>query len=160
MKSFVSILLGLLCFILFAESRVNGQALVPSKEAAMRSTPDGPSLGALKRYSPSSIMQRVSALSDSALPAGVYTVGQGGSFPTIDSAFHKLANDGVLGDVTLTLIDTLYQAQRGRRFELGQVAGSGPNARVTIRPAVNTRVTIVRRQQRCAHFHKRQVSHS
>jgi hypothetical protein len=142
MKSFVSILLGLLCFILYAESRVNGQALVPSKEAAMRSTTDGPSLGALKRHSPSVIVQRVAVLTDSALPAGAYTVGQTGWFPTIDSAFAKLTRDGILGGVTLTLIDTLYQAQPGRRFELGQVAGAGPSARVTIRPAVNTGVTI------------------
>ncbi len=34
---------------------------------------------------------------DSALPAGVYTVGQAGSFPTIDSAFNKLNRDGIFG---------------------------------------------------------------
>jgi hypothetical protein len=79
---------------------------------------------------------------DSALPAGVYTVGQGGSFPTIDSAFSTLNRDGVLGPVTLTLIDTLYEALHGRRFELGPIAGAGPASRVTIRPAVNTGVTI------------------
>ena len=142
MKAFCSILLALFGLSLFAESRVNGQAIVPSREAAMRSTTDGPSLGAVKRHSPSIVIQRVAVLSDSALPAGVYTVGQTGFFPTIDSAFSKLTRDGILGGVTLTLIDTLYRAQPGRRFELGQVAGSGPNARVTIRPAVNTRVTI------------------
>jgi hypothetical protein len=79
---------------------------------------------------------------DSALPAGVYTVGQGGSFPTIDSAFNKLNRDGVLGPVTLTLIDTLYEVLHGRRFELGPIAGTGPASRVTIRPAVGTNVTI------------------
>jgi hypothetical protein len=80
--------------------------------------------------------------SDSALPAGEYTVGQAGSFPTIDSAFNTLNRDGVLGPVTLTLIDTLYEALHGRRFELGPIAGAGPASRVTIRPAVGTHVTI------------------
>ena len=144
MKSLVTILLGLLCLTLFTESRVIGQPLVRSKEAALRSITDGPSLGALKRCFPSAIqLPRLAVLSDSALPSGTYTVGQAGRFPTIDSAFTKLNRDGILGPVTLTLIDTLYRAQPGRRFELGPIAGSAPNARVTIRPAVNTRVTIV-----------------
>ena len=144
MKSFITILLGLLCFIFFAENRVNGQSLVPWTGAAMRSTADGPSLGALKHRAPSPIqLTRVVVLSDSALPGGVYTVGQTGWFPTIDSAFSKITRDGILGNVSLTLIDTIYQARPGHRFELGQIAGAGPNAGVAIRPAVNTRVTIV-----------------
>ena len=142
MKALCCTLLTLFCLILFTENGANGQLRISLKEAMMQSTPDGPSLGALKRHSPSPV-QRVAVLSDSALPPGMYTVGQGGWFPTLDSAFKKLQNDGMLGPVTLTLIDTLYRAQPGRRFELGQVAGAGPNAGVTIRPAVNTRVTIV-----------------
>ena len=77
------------------------------------------------------------------LAAGTYTVGTGGYFPTIDSAFKKLSLDGIAGAVNLTLIDTLYQTPIGRRFELvGPVTGAGPNARITIRPDVDTKVKI------------------
>ena len=44
------------------------------------------------------------------LAAGTYTVGTGGNFPTIDSAFKKLSADGVAGAVTLELINILYTA--------------------------------------------------
>ena len=98
--------------------------------------------GGMKNPRPSHFSKPAVLNPDSALPAGVYTVGQGGSFPTIDSAFHKLNRDGILGPVTLTLINTMYEALHGRRFELGPIAGAGPASRVTIRPAVNTSVTI------------------
>ena len=44
------------------------------------------------------------------LPAGTYTIGTSGDFPTIDSAFNKLSTDGISGSITLELTDTLYTA--------------------------------------------------
>ncbi len=43
------------------------------------------------------------------LAAGTYTVGTGGFFPTIDSAFARVSG-GIKGAITLNLIDTLYAA--------------------------------------------------
>ena len=37
------------------------------------------------------------------LPPGTYTIGSGGYFPTIDSAFNKLSNDGIDGEVVLEI---------------------------------------------------------
>jgi hypothetical protein len=42
------------------------------------------------------------------LAAGTYTVGTGGYFPTLDSAFRKLGTDGIAGAVTLSLTDSVY----------------------------------------------------
>jgi photosystem II stability/assembly factor-like uncharacterized protein len=42
------------------------------------------------------------------LPAGSYSVGAGGYFPTLDSAFRKLSVDGIAGAVTLNLTDSVY----------------------------------------------------
>ncbi|MBI5470744.1 MAG: T9SS type A sorting domain-containing protein [Ignavibacteriae bacterium] len=44
------------------------------------------------------------------LASGTYTIGSGGNFPTLDSAFNKLRFDGVAGTVTFNLIDSLYLA--------------------------------------------------
>ena len=44
--------------------------------------------------------------------AGNYTVGAGGAFPTLDSAFSALMSQGVAGAVTLSLIDSLYRPSR------------------------------------------------
>ncbi|MBI5474928.1 MAG: choice-of-anchor J domain-containing protein [Ignavibacteriae bacterium] len=44
------------------------------------------------------------------IAAGTYTIGVGGNYPTIDSAFKRLVNDGVAGAVTFTLTDTAYVA--------------------------------------------------
>jgi hypothetical protein len=71
------------------------------------------------------------------LTAGTYTIGSGGDFPTIDSAFYKLSNDGIAGAVTLELIDTLYTAPTdtmGFRL-IGPIPGAGENSMVTLQPA-------------------------
>ena len=49
-------------------------------------------------------------LTDLPLPAGSYTVGGAGDFATLDSAFNRLSGGGILGPVTLLLIDTVYNA--------------------------------------------------
>ena len=78
------------------------------------------------------------------LPAGTYSIGAGGYFPTIDSAFNKLSIDGIAGEVILELIDNLYTAPSVQfGFVLnGPIPGAGPNSRVTIKPAENKNVTI------------------
>ena len=78
------------------------------------------------------------------LPAGTYSVGAGGYFPTIDSAFNKLSVDGVVGGVVLELTDTLFRAPTNQHgfFLNGPIPGAGPNSRVTIRPAANRNVII------------------
>jgi photosystem II stability/assembly factor-like uncharacterized protein len=65
--------------------------------------------------------------------AGTYTVGTGGNFPTLDSAFSALRALGVSGPVTLSLTDTLFAAQDGptrlsflRSGALGRVDPSDP----------------------------------
>ena len=77
------------------------------------------------------------------LLAGTYSVGTGGYFPTIDSAFNKLSIDGIAGEVVLELTDVIYTAPSGSSFILnGPISGAGPSSRVTIRPADNITVTI------------------
>jgi hypothetical protein len=78
------------------------------------------------------------------IPAGTYSIGTGGYFPTIDSAFNKLSTDGVAGNVTLELIDNLYIAPTTQFGFLlnGSIPGAGPTSRVTIKPAENKNVTI------------------
>ena len=76
------------------------------------------------------------------LPAGTYTIGSGGNFPTISSAFSKLRGDGITGSVTMELIDTLYTAALNGFFLSGPIPGAGPNSRVTIEPAENKNVTV------------------
>jgi photosystem II stability/assembly factor-like uncharacterized protein len=78
------------------------------------------------------------------LPAGTYSVGTGGYFPTIDSAFNKLSIDGIAGEVILELIDNLYTAPTDTFgfFLNGPIPGAGPNSRVTFKPAANKNVTI------------------
>ncbi len=78
------------------------------------------------------------------LPAGTYSIGAGGYFATIQSAFDKLSIDGIAGEVTLELIDNLYTAPTNDLgfFLNGPITGAGPNSRVTIKPASNKNVTI------------------
>jgi hypothetical protein len=79
------------------------------------------------------------------LPAGSYTVGTAGYFPTLDSAFNRLSGGGILGSVTLLLTDTLYVASpaHNNMFSLaGPITGTGPASRITIRPADNVAVVI------------------
>jgi hypothetical protein len=79
------------------------------------------------------------------LPVGTYTVGAGGYFANIDSAFDRLSGGGILGPVTFLLTDTLYVASPAREnmFKLtGPIAGAGPSSRITIRPADNVTTVI------------------
>jgi hypothetical protein len=78
------------------------------------------------------------------LPAGTYKIGTSGDFPTIDSAFNKLSQDGIDGEVILELIDEFYSATGSKYgFRLnGPVPGAGINNRVIIKPALNKNVTI------------------
>ena len=78
------------------------------------------------------------------LNAGTYTVGNGGDFIDINSAFEALQTHFITGPVTLELIDNTYTAPSDSfGFKLtGPIAGAGPNSRVTIKPAVNKNVTI------------------
>jgi hypothetical protein len=57
--------------------------------------------------------------------SGIYTVGTGGQFPTLDSAFSALQSQGVLGPVTFTLIDSAYSPV-GRPGKSGMVALKAP----------------------------------
>jgi len=78
------------------------------------------------------------------LTKGTYTVGISGYFPSIDSAFSLLSNDGIAGEVTLELIDTLYTAPEDSLgfFLNGPIPGASSNNRVIIKPAENKNVTI------------------
>lgn len=78
------------------------------------------------------------------LSAGTYTIGTGGHFPTIDSAFNKLSIDGIAGEVVLELIDSLYTAPTNEYgfFLNGPISGASPNSRILIKPATNKKVTI------------------
>ena len=73
------------------------------------------------------------------LPAGTYTIGNGGNFATIQEAFNKLQTDGIAGNVTLELIDELYTAPAGLYGYVlnGPITGANPSNRVTLRPADN-----------------------
>ena len=77
------------------------------------------------------------------LPSGTYSIGTGGYFPTIDSAFNKLSIDGIAGPVTLELIDELYQTEDNGYFMLdGPIQGADPDNRITIRPVENKNVIV------------------
>ncbi len=86
---------------------------------------------------------------------GTYTVGMGGNFSTLDSAFARLNKDGVLGPVTLLLTDSLYDAtsHESGSFRLtGPIAGAGPASRITIRPADHVALTIQGNGSAALHF--------
>ena len=94
-------------------------------------------LGSIRKGYEITIPQKIHKLVLDPLPAGTYSVGTGGYFPTIDSAFNKLSVDGIAGEVILELIDDLYIAptvQFGFKLN-GPIPGAGPNNRVTIKPA-------------------------
>ena len=78
------------------------------------------------------------------LNAGTYTVGSGGDFTDISSAFEALRTHFITGPVTLELKNNEYTAPADSfGFKLtGPIAGAGPNCRVTIKPAQNKNVTI------------------
>ena len=78
------------------------------------------------------------------LSVGTYSVGNGGYFSTIDSVFKILNTNGISGPVTIELTDNLYTAPTdllGFKLE-GPISGTGPNGRITIKPATNKNVTI------------------
>ncbi len=60
--------------------------------------------------------------------AGTYTVGTGGAYPTIDSAFSALQSRGVSGAVTFSLTDSVYVAN-------DKPEGSNPSVFVASRAA-------------------------
>ena len=88
--------------------------------------------------------EKVQGQLGSPLLTGTYKIGTAGDFPTIDSAFNKLSIDGIAGNVTLELIDTLYTTLTNDYgfFLNGPIPGTGPNSRVTIKPAANKNVTL------------------
>ena len=100
--------------------------------------------GSLKASHKLKIPQKIQKLVLDPLPAGTYTIGTGGDFSTIDSAFNKLSIDGIAGEVILELIDNLYTAPTGQYGYVlnGPIPGAKPNSRVTIKPAENKNVTI------------------
>jgi len=100
--------------------------------------------GSIRKGHEITIPQKIHKLVLDPLPAGTYSVGSGGYFPTIDSAFNKLSIDGIAGEVILELIDSLYTAPADSfGFQLiGPITGAGPNSRVRIKPADNKNVTI------------------
>jgi len=99
--------------------------------------------GSLRRNYKLTIPEKIHKLVLDPLPAGTYSVGSGGYFPTIDSAFNKLSIDGIAGEVILELTDNLYTAPAGSSFILnGPINGAGSSSRITIRPADNVAVTI------------------
>ena len=67
-------------------------------------------VGLIGKISQYSVPEKISAPMGDPLPAGSYSIGSGGDFPAIDSAFNKLSIDGIAGEVTLELIDNLYTA--------------------------------------------------
>ncbi len=101
-------------------------------------------LGSIKKGYAFSFPEKIRKLVLDPLPAGTYSVGTGGYFPTIDSVFNKLSIDGIAGEVTLELTDNLYTAPSVQfGFVLnGPIPGAGPNSRVIIKPAENMNVTI------------------
>ena len=67
-------------------------------------------IGAMRKGLGINFPEKIQKLVLDPLPAGTYSVGTGGYFPTIDSAFDKLSIDGIAGEVILELIDNLYTA--------------------------------------------------
>ena len=101
-------------------------------------------MGALRKDFSMSFPEKVQTPLGPPIAAGTYTVGTGGNFPTIDSAFIKLSVDGIAGAVTLELINTLYTAPTTQYgFSLnGPIPGAAPNSRVTIKPSANKNVIV------------------
>ncbi len=102
-------------------------------------------LGSLQRGNELTIPEKVVNLTPAPLHAGTYTIGYGGYFPTIQSAFDKLSSDGIDGEVTLELISNRYISLSGDYgfFLNGPIPGADLSSRVIIRPAANKNVTII-----------------
>jgi predicted GH43/DUF377 family glycosyl hydrolase len=90
----------------------------------------------------------------SPLFTGTYAVGNGGDFATIQQAFNKLSTDGINGPITLELTNNNYIAPAdsfGFKLE-GPIAGTGPNNRITIKPAAGKNVNIMGSGMNILHF--------
>ncbi|OGU63627.1 MAG: hypothetical protein A2W30_09690 [Ignavibacteria bacterium RBG_16_36_9] len=95
-------------------------------------------MGALRQAGSMNVPEKVQTPLGPPLAAGTYTIGTGGYFPTIDSAFNKLSIDGIAGEVILELVDYLYTAPVASSFTLnGPISGTGSTSRVTIKPVNN-----------------------
>jgi len=95
-------------------------------------------MGALRQAGSMNVPEKVQTPLGPPLAAGTYTIGTGGYFPTIDSAFNKLSIDGIAGEVILELVDNLYTAPVASSFTLnGPISGTGSTSRVTIKPVNN-----------------------
>jgi hypothetical protein len=101
-------------------------------------------MGAMRKGLGINFPEKIQKLVLDPLPAGTYSIGTGGYFPTIDSAFNKLSVDGIAGEVTLELIDELYTAPTNQYgfFLNGPIPGAGPNSGVTIFPNFYTGSTV------------------
>ena len=99
-------------------------------------------MGSLRKGYEISFPEKIQRPLGQPLAAGTYTIGNGGYFPTIDSAFKKLSVDGIAGEIVLELIDELYIAPTTQYgFWLnGPIPGS--SSRVTVKPAANKNVVI------------------
>jgi hypothetical protein len=95
---------------------------------------DAQGLGSLRAAGDITIPAKPVKLVRDPLPAGVYTIGTGGYFPSIDSAFRRLSTDGVAGEVFLVLTDSVYTAPTDSFGFLlnGPIPGAGPGSRITL----------------------------
>jgi hypothetical protein len=107
-------------------------------------TVDAQEYGLLRKATNIILPEKIQGPLGDPIPTGTYSIGTGGYFPTIDSAFNKLSINGIAGNVTLELIDELYVAPTtiSGFFLNGPIPGAGSNSRVTIKPAENKNVII------------------
>ena len=99
-------------------------------------------LGSLRKGYEISFPEKIQSPLGPPLAPGTYTIGTGGYFPTIDSAFKKLSVDGIAGEIVLELIDNLYVAPTTLYGYLLNGPIPGSSSRVTIKPAANKNVVI------------------
>ena len=99
-------------------------------------------LGSLRKGYEISFPEKIQSPLGLPLAPGTYTIGTGGYFPTIDSAFKKLSVDGIAGEIVLELIDNLYVAPTTLYGFLLNGPIPGSSSRVTIKPAANKNVVI------------------
>ncbi len=73
------------------------------------------------------------------LPGGEYTIGIDGDYTTIEEAFTAIDNGGIGGEITFTLIDSVYDLGRiysnDYGVEIGDIPGTSPTNTVTLKPA-------------------------
>lgn len=99
-------------------------------------------LGSLRKGYEISFPEKIQSPLGPPLAPGTYTIGTGGYFQTIDSAFNKISADGIAGEIVLELIDNLYTAPKTLYGYLLNGPIPGSSSRVIIRPAVNNNVVI------------------